>query len=131
MKRPTVRSGGTLLTAIGQLAIDEVDIIADDNVTNADAQRAGFPNAAALKAALPDREGGSLYRIRLHFIGADPRAAKRDNLDDLEADISALAKLDRSGPWTAATLKAIAERRATAAKPLARRRRRSRAVSAA
>jgi hypothetical protein len=46
-RRPTVRTGGTLRTAIGVLAIDAVEPVALADVGQADARRAGFASRAA------------------------------------------------------------------------------------
>jgi hypothetical protein len=124
-KRPTVRTGGTLRTSIGLLAIESVEAITDADVTDDDARLAGFESRAALFAFLPVRDE-QLYRIRLRSGGVDPRAALREQtaLTDAErADLHArLARLDArapGGPWTAATLAAISAAPATRAGDLA------------
>lgn len=113
-RRPTVRAGGTLTTAVGVLAIDSVEAIDERDVTDADAIAAGYGSVGEL---LDDvRPDGTLYRIRLHFIGEDPRLALRaaaDLTDDDRATIAGrLARYDAAstdGPWTATTLALIAE----------------------
>jgi hypothetical protein len=124
-KRPTVRSGGTLRTSIGLLAIDSVEAITDADVTEEDAARAGYASRDALFAFLPDRDE-QLYRIRLRTGGVDPRAALREQTaitPEERADLRArLARLDArgpDGPFTRATLAIIAERPATRAAELA------------
>ncbi len=113
-KRPTVRAGGELRTAIGVLAIDAVDAINEDDITEGGARLAGASDRAALIAELNHRPEGDLYRIALHRAGDDPRAALREQ-DALDADavaaISArLSRLDRAsrrGPWTEAVMRLI------------------------
>lgn len=124
-KRPTVRAGGTLRTAIGLLAIDAVEPITDDDVTEDDARRAGFASRAALLAFLPERDE-QLYRIRFRPGGVDPRAALRERADispDERADLRVrLERMDArapDGPWTRATLEVIAAHPATRAGDLA------------
>lgn len=107
-KRPTVKAGGTLLTAIGQLAIDALDAVEPDEVSNADLRRAGLAGRSALPEAPPGTAASSLYRIRLHYLGADPRLALRDELDGMESVEAALARLDARGAWTAAVMDQIA-----------------------
>jgi hypothetical protein len=51
-KRPTVRAGGTLETAVGALGIDAVEPVALADVTPADAEHAGFASRAELIAQL-------------------------------------------------------------------------------
>ncbi|MBL8771762.1 MAG: hypothetical protein JNK30_10305 [Phenylobacterium sp.] len=113
-RRPTVRSGGTLNTALGQLAIDQVEAV--EAVTDADAVSAGYPSAAAACSELAGE--GTLYRIRVRFLGADPRAALREDTD-LTGVLAALRRLDARGPWTARVLDLIAEHPARRAGDLA------------
>ena len=49
-RRPSVRAGGTLLTAVGQLEIVSVDEVALTRISEVDARRAGF---AARPTSLP------------------------------------------------------------------------------
>ncbi|MDE2934367.1 MAG: hypothetical protein OXS47_10940 [Chloroflexota bacterium] len=113
-KRPTVRAGGELRTAIGVLAIDAVDAISESDITDADAHSAGYPARGALLAELNRRSDDDLYRVAVRLAGDDPRTALReqDTLDDgAIATIAArLARFDRSsrrGPWTDAVLRLI------------------------
>lgn len=110
-RRPSVKSGGTLLTAIGRLAIDAVAPITEDQLDAADARAAGFETREDALAALTGREG-SLYRIRIRLIGPDPREALRraGELTDAEASelIARLGRLDAHKVWTRATLALIA-----------------------
>ena len=113
-KRPTVRAGGELRTAIGVLAIDAVDAIAESDITETDARSAGYTARDALVADLNRRADGDVYRVALHLAGDDPRTALReqDALDDdaIETIGARLARFDRSsrhGPWTGAVLRLI------------------------
>ena len=126
-RRPTVRAGGTLTTPAGVLAIEAVDIVAADQVTEAEARRAGVAGRDELLAGL-DAAEGELYRIAFRLQGADPRAALRQQDDLTAADVAALRqrldRLDRAarhGAWTRAVLRLIGERPGTRAPELAAR----------
>ncbi len=110
-RRPSVRSGGTLLTAIGQLAIDAVDAISETEIDSTTAKAAGFNSRDDALAALAGREG-DLYRIRIRSIGPDPRKALReaDGLTnaDMQELVGRLDRLDARRSWTRATLQLIA-----------------------
>jgi DNA-binding transcriptional ArsR family regulator len=115
--RPTVRAGGTLKTPIGVLGIEGVDAIIPDEISAEDARRAGFESREALLADLRKGRDGTLYLIRLHVAGPDPREALRQNdrldasdLADLLGRLAALDQNSRSGPWTAKALRLIGER---------------------
>jgi hypothetical protein len=116
-RRPTVKAGGRLRTAIGELAIDAVDTVAPGRITAAEARRAGYDSAAALRADLDRRSDGDVYRVKLHLAGPDTRVALRAR-DQLDAEERAeldrrLERLDRAslhGPWTRTVLELIAAR---------------------
>jgi hypothetical protein len=123
-RRPTVKAGGTLRTRVGVLAIDSVEPVDEDRVTDADARRAGASDREALLAGL--RADGALYRVEFRLAGPDPRIAlrERSHISPAErAEIDArLARLDaasRHGPWTATVLGLIAEQPGTRAPDLA------------
>src|SRR5262245_4576890 len=105
-RKPTVRSGGTLKTAIGVLRITDIEAIAAHDISDRDARRAGYAGADEVRRALPADSGGTLYRISFRLDGPDPRVGLRadDRLDAAAlADVEKrLARLDRrdSGPWT-------------------------------
>lgn len=124
-RRPTVKTGGTLKTSIGVLGIDAVEPVGEGDLTEADARASGFDTRDRLLASLP-RGDGTLYRIRFHLQGADPRKAlaARATLTAAEvAEIEArLSKMDAARsrePWTLATLRAIAAAPGTPARTLA------------
>lgn len=122
--RPTVKEGGTLKTAIGVLAIDAVEPAVPETLTAADAAAAGYASVDELLA--DTRPDGTLYRVRLHLAGEDPRIALRNDaaLDEAaRADLTKrLDRLDRAsthGPWTSTTLRLIADHPAVRAGDLA------------
>ena len=120
-RKPTVKAGGRLRTAMGELGIDAVDEIDPASITDADAARAGFLSADEARASLEPRpvrqsvrgpvgkasgDSGSArgrtakpdetsrpYRVTVHFAGADTRAALRDDAG-ATAVASVIAKLD-------------------------------------
>jgi len=114
-KRPTVRTGGTLRSPVGVLAIDDVRVIGPDEISDADARRAGHADRADVLDALPVDADRTLYRIAFHVVGDDPRVALRSRADLDDADVvdltAALARLDAAssdGPWTRVVLAQIA-----------------------
>ena len=125
-KRPTVRAGGTLRTAIGLLAIDAVERIADDDLDEALARRCGFGSREEVVASLrPPEADRHLYVIEFHLAGDDPRIALRERVeldrDELEDVLARLGRLDRAAAdeWTHRTLEIIGERPGVVARELA------------
>jgi len=110
-RRPTVKSGGTLLTAVGQLHIESVREIGATQISNTDARHAGFESLAALLAELNRSKTGTLYRIEFGRLEADPRIALRQkkatNVDERAALRERLRRLDTGGAWTLRTLELI------------------------
>jgi hypothetical protein len=131
-KRPRVKAGTRMRTPSGIVAIDRVEVVPREAVTDADARAAGFETREALFRVLDGgRRGGrqaegEVHRIELHYGGPDPRVALRERAEfteDERAELdAALARLDdssRSGAWTAEVLKLIDERPETLAEELA------------
>lgn len=113
-RRPTVKAGGSLRTAIGVLAIERVDVVTVESITAADAVAAGCDSLEDLRAHLSSVSEGDVYRVALRFAGVDPRLALRAqstlSATELLSLQTKLARLDanaRRGEWTWATLTAI------------------------
>lgn len=108
--KPTVKVGDTLTTSAGILAIEAVDVVGLNAVEQEDLERAGFSARDELNAMLGKRDG-SLFRIRLRYVGENPRTALSENeaLSDAEFDEIAekLARMDGGNPWTRRTLDLI------------------------
>lgn len=126
-RRPTVRTGGNLRTALGVLRIIEVAAVEEADITDADVAAAGCASRAALLEDLGAR-GGQLYRIAVEYGGADPRIAlrRRDELSEADADdlLRRLRRLDAlspTGPWTLRVLAELEARPGVAARTLAPR----------
>ncbi len=115
-RRPTVRRGGTLTTPVGVLAIDDVQIVTDVEITDDDVRRAGYDTREALLGELaPADDDRRLYRVELRLAGDDPRIARRrqteltdDDVSDLTHRLERLDRASRHGPWTAEVLTLIA-----------------------
>ena len=117
-----VRVGGTQLTPAGIVRFEAVEEVTDlATITDADAQAAGFPDGEALRDYLArtapaegsrragpraSKGGDRVFRVRLSWVGEDPRVELRTAVPDateLAKLTAAVAKLDaakRSGPWT-------------------------------
>jgi len=106
-KRPTVRTGGTLLSPAGLLAIDEVAAIGPADVGDADARAAGYSSVEEALGWLPAE--GQLYRVRLHRVGDDPRLALRQRTEFADDELSQLVAAVRRLPWAVPALHLIGE----------------------
>lgn len=126
-RRPTVRGGGSLRTALGVLRILDVAAVQEADISEADAARAGYSSRAELLSGLGAR-AGQVYRIAVEHAGVDPRIALRrqDDLSEAEIEqiIGRLQRLDTrspAGPWTARVLAAIEGHPGVVARTLAER----------
>jgi hypothetical protein len=123
-KRPTVKTGGTLRTRMGVLAIESVEQISQRQISAQDVQLAGFADRAELIRTLQGRQG-DLYRIRVRLAGEDPRIALRQkklNADERAIVEKRLQRMDAAsdqGPWTRQYLELIEARPAQRAPELA------------
>lgn len=111
--RPGAKAGGTQMTQGGVVGIDTVEVIDEEGITDADSVAAGYADREDLIDHLNYRED-PIYRIRVRWVGEDPRIALRssDDLSDNElAEIIAkLDKMDRTskrGAWTRSYLEVI------------------------
>lgn len=124
-RRRTVKAGSTLKTAVGLLDIGEITPIRAEDVTDADAKRAGFADVQDFLKWLDTMKPGELDRIEVSYGGEDPRIALREASElDAEAmsDLSqALDAIDRRAGtgWSLAALMLIGERSGERAEVLA------------
>ena len=127
-KRCQVVAGHVYRTAVGRLFVDSVDVVDPARLTARDVRAAGFGSRAELLGELRGTSDLPVYRVRFHLLDdPDPRdalaAAARLSTADVAAITARLERLDRAasqGPWTGATLDAIATRPAVRAADLAR-----------
>jgi hypothetical protein len=112
-QRPTVKSGGTLLTGAGQLEVRAVEKVGRRDIGDADARSAGFASRDELLAELDRRDDGEIYRITFGALNPDPRIALRQaplDEEQIAALRARLARLDAAaldGGWTRKTLEVI------------------------
>ena len=122
--RPTVKAGGALLTARGQLEIVAVDPVDPNRIGPEEARAAGFASRADLLRKLDERQG-PVYRVRFGRLLPDPRIALRERIPDEPEMTRILDRLRRSdgrsstGAWTRKALELIRDRPAVRAGDLA------------
>jgi hypothetical protein len=111
--RPGAKAGGTQMTQGGVIGVDTVDVVTEHEITDLDARSAGYPSRDKLLSGLSYRDD-PIYRIRVHFAGADPRIELREKDDigddELKEIIAKLEKLDKNskrGAWTQEYLQVI------------------------
>jgi hypothetical protein len=115
-KRPQAVAGRRYRTPGGIIEVDLVSTVEPSAIGARDARRAGYASVGALVADLRGDPTTAVTRVQFHLVDEpDPRAtlAADDRLStsDVAAIGARLARLDaRSshGPWTRATLDAIA-----------------------
>jgi hypothetical protein len=126
-RRPQVVAGRRYRTGAGIAEVTAVDVVSLAGVTDSDARQAGYADRAALLADLAGPADAPLYRLRLRRVDEpDPLTvlAADDSFDDealaqLTRRLDRLDRASRVGPWTRATLRAIAERPGVRAPDLA------------
>jgi len=70
--RPTVKAGGTLKTKLGLLSIKAITDMSSDDVTEAEAKRAGFKDVADFRRWLDTMKQGELFqRIEVGYLGEE------------------------------------------------------------
>lgn len=60
--RPSVKAGGTLKTKLGTMRIGRIDDMRPEDVSEADAKRAGFADVAAFRRWLGTMKDGPIFQ---------------------------------------------------------------------
>jgi hypothetical protein len=128
-KRPQARVGGRYrLGHSGVVAIDSVDRVRPEALTDEAARQCGFADLAPLLAYLKPEEGDVFTRVAFHYesqpdVRAPLSAEAALSAVDLEEIARRLARLDaaRGAPWTRRVLRLIAEHPGVRAADLAAR----------
>lgn len=123
-QRPTVKAGTGLRTALGVVRIGAVEVVAESDLTDADAKASGFADRTALLADLRPDGDRKLYRIVLDGIEPDRRVALRSEKELSEEawhDLTArFERWDRTKPsYSPSILRAIGANPGTPAAELA------------
>jgi hypothetical protein len=126
-KRPQAVAGRRYRTPGGIVEVERVDTVDPASITKRDARRAGYDSAAALVDDLRGDPSLPVTRLQFHVVDEpDPRATLAEtsglSAEDVTEIDRRLARLDAAsthGPWTRATLDAIAGSPATRAADLA------------
>src|SRR6476620_474517 len=89
-KKCGVKAGGTQMTQRGVIGIDAVDVVEESKITAKDAKLAGFTSRKELLDQLYGRDGEEcrLYRLKVRYIGEDPRKSLRLNTDLSDKELS-------------------------------------------
>lgn len=113
--RAQAKAGGRYRTWGLLLEVDDVRMVEAADITEAEAHRAGAESAAVVLARLGDAAVRPIWRVQFRYVGEDDRIERRNTaaLDDEDraAIRQRLERMDRaskSGPWTARTLRLIA-----------------------
>lgn len=127
-RRPSIKAGGRLRTTGGEMAIEALDQIRLNSITESEARKAGFGSLEELVAELKQYREGKFYRIELRMVGPDPRLRLGEtntlSMLDIQTIDARLAKYDRSspvGPWTKKMLKLISRYPEVSAEGLAKK----------
>ena len=112
-KKAGVKKGGTQMTQLGVVGIDDVKVVSENEITDRDAKKAGYGSKSELLEQMYDRDE-DIYKIKVHWVGEDPRKALRvnDKLNKKQVDeiIEKLRNLDQNsqrGTWTQLYLQMI------------------------
>lgn len=126
-KRCQVVVGNQYRSPSGMLEVTSLDELDDTSaISKADARRSGAESLDDLIERLgPPTDDTTLYRVEFVNAGEDPRTTLRETIPDADELAELVTKLDRLdqrssfGPWTKATMEAIAEQPAVRAPDLA------------
>ncbi len=112
-KRPSVKKGSVINSAVGQLKILKVEQIEEERINRNEINKAGYSDWKDLVNDLRKYDG-QIFKVTLRYVGEDPRISLREKIDISDTEMkNILSKLDRldryskQGSWTNETLKSI------------------------
>lgn len=113
-KKPSVKQGSIIKTAVGQIEIVAIAVIPVKEITSQDARKAGFRSRDELLKLLESIQEGNIYKIKVAYHSPDPRIDLRNQTDitdeafeRIKAKLERLDKYSKEGNWTHSTLVAI------------------------
>jgi len=115
-KKLAVTAGSLVKTSVGVIKIVSTKEISLKEITDSEANKAGFSSAQALIQLLESQKDGLIYKIEVAFDSEDPRVELRENVtlededfETLKAALDNLDKFSKVGKWTTKTLQVIQE----------------------
>lgn len=115
-KKLAVTAGTLVKTSVGVIKIVSTKEISLKEITDIEANKAGFSSAQALIQLLESQKEGLIYKIEVAFDSEDPRVELRENVtlededfETLKAALDNLDKFSKVGKWTTKTLQVIQE----------------------
>ena len=115
-KKLTANAGSLIKTSVGVIKIISTKEISLNEITDSEANNAGFSSAQALIQLLESQKEGAIYKIEVAFDSEDPRIELRENVtledeefETLKAALDNLDKFNKVGKWTTKTLQVIKE----------------------
>jgi hypothetical protein len=126
-RRSQAVAGHRYRTGRSRIEVESVSVVDPATISEADARLAGYASAAALTADLRGEQDLPLYRIAFRRLDEpDPREVlaaddtlTADEVAEIDRRLDRLDRASATGPWTAATLAAIADQPGTRAADLA------------
>jgi hypothetical protein len=126
-QRPHVKLGGRYALGTGAIVVEQLRETRLDELTPQLARKCGFASLADLVQTAKHGPGERVFVIDFRYDGStgarakpSTAAASAEELVELAQRLDALDRRARSGPWTQATLRAIAARPGVLAAKLAK-----------
>lgn len=106
-QKASVKKGSLLNTSVGLLKIDSIETVNENDITNKDAQKAGFTDKKQLLKSFPHNHDGEIFKISIHYHSEDPRIKLREQaelsnqqLEEIRRKLERLDRYSKKGPWT-------------------------------
>ena len=115
-KKLSVYAGSFVDTSIGILKVGAVKVISLEEITDDEAQSAGFKNAVSLVQLLEQQKDGLIYKIEISFHSENPEIESqeeaemdKEEFETIKLALDNLDKFSKIGKWTVKTLQVIRE----------------------
>ena len=115
-KKLSVYAGSFVDSSIGILKIGAIKVISLEEITDDEAQAAGFKNAAGLVQLLEQQKDGLIYKIEISYHSENPETESeeeaemdKEEFETIKLALDNLDKFSKIGKWTVKMLQAIRE----------------------
>lgn len=106
-QKVSVNSGSLLHTSIGLVEIGDIQVVNEVDITESDAQQAGFIDKKHLLKSFGKNSSGTIFQISVRYHSPDPRIKLREQNElseqhfiDLKKKLERLDNYSKQGHWT-------------------------------
>lgn len=113
-EKESVKKGTLLKTSIGLVEINDIEVVEEHDISDADAIQAGFTGKQQLLKSFPSNTKALIFKISVSYHSEDPRIELREQtnltheeFNKLKQKLERLDYFSKQGAWTISVLHTI------------------------